>query len=79
MPASPWFLTVVYVLGVAWCLLMSDARAVDRVVLAILWPLGPIAIVVTVGILLIASAVAYPMIGVPLLVGIALVVWWALF
>ena len=66
----------VYVAGVAWGLLMIDARAAARVGLALLWPLGPLAFVVTITILLAASLIAYPVVaGVLITAG---VLWWAL-
>jgi len=66
---------VVYVAGVVWGLLMIDARPLERVTLAVLWPLGPIAFIVTITILIVASALAYPIVGVPLLMAIALLCW----
>lgn len=71
-----WVLAaVVYVAGVAGGLLVSDARPLERLALALLWPLGPIAFVVTVTILLAASLIVFPMfgLGVPL---VAVVIWW---
>lgn len=79
MPTTPWLLAVVYILGAAWCLFMSDARAIERLMLAILWPIGPIAFVLTVCILLIASVIAYPIVMVPAFVAIGLFVWWVFF
>jgi len=70
-------ITMAYVAGVVWGLLMSDARPLERVVLALLWPFGPLAFVVTITILLAASVIAYPLVMVPALaVGLA-VLWWA--
>jgi hypothetical protein len=57
---------------------MIDARPLERVMLALLWPLGPIAFVVTITILLAAALIAYPMVGVPLLVAVG-VLWWVFF
>lgn len=68
-------ITILYVAGVVWGLLKSDARPVERVVLSILWPLGPLAFVVTVAVLIGASVIAYPLVMVPALAAIA-VVWW---
>ena len=56
-------MTVLYVAGVAWGLIKIDARPHTRVVLALLWPLGPLAFVVTLAVLLIAAAIAYPAFG----------------
>jgi len=70
-------ITIVYVAGVLWALLKSDARPAERVAVSLLWPLGPLAFVVTVAILLAASVVAYPLLMVPAL-AVAALVWWAI-
>jgi hypothetical protein len=45
------------------------------VALAVLWPLGPLAFVVTLAVLIIASLIAFPLVGVvAVVIGIAL--WW---
>jgi hypothetical protein len=57
---------------------MIDARPAARVGLALLWPLGPLAFVVTVTILLAASLIAYPAFGVGVLIAVVVAVaWWA--
>ena len=56
---------------------MIDARPPARVGLALLWPLGPLAFVVTVTILLAASLIAYPAFGAAVLIGAGLA-WWML-
>jgi hypothetical protein len=71
------FFVLLYVAGVAWCLLMSDARPAERIVLAICWPLGPLAFVVTVVILLGAAVIAYPVVMATIAVAAA-ALWWAL-
>lgn len=70
-------ITILYVAGVVWSLLTSDARPVERVVVSLLWPFGPLAFVVTVAILLAASVIAYPLVMVPAAALVALV-WWGL-
>lgn len=70
-----WPAAVVYVAGVAWGLLRTDARPLERVVLSLLWPLGPIAFLVTVATLVAASVIAYPLVMIPALAAIA-GVWW---
>jgi len=45
---------------------MTDARPAARVGLALVWPIGPLAFVVTVTLLLAALPVAFPKIGIPL-------------
>jgi hypothetical protein len=67
---------IVYAVGVVWCLLLSDAKPATRIVLAVLWPIGPLAFVVTLTILIAAAVIAYPLVMVP--VGVALAaLWWA--
>ena len=75
---SLWALSsALYVAGVAWGLIMIDERPAARLGLALLWPLGPFAFVLTITILLAASLIAYPAIGLGVLLA-AGVVWWAL-
>lgn len=71
-------ITILYVAGVVWSLLKTDARPAERVVLSFLWPLGPLAFLVTVAILIAASIVAYPLVMVPAVV-VLTVICWALF
>ena len=68
---------VAYVAGVVWGFLMTDARPAARVGLALLWPLGPLAFVGTVTLLLVASLIAAPAFGAAVLLA-ATAVWWAL-
>ena len=67
-----------YVVGVALGLIMIDARPVAKVGFALLWPIGPITFFVTVGILVAAAAIAYPLFGVALVI-VGGLVWWGLF
>jgi hypothetical protein len=48
-----------YVAGALVALLRTDGKVLDRVTLAVLWPLGPLAFIVTVAILLLASPFAF--------------------
>jgi hypothetical protein len=73
-----WLLTLIYVAGLLLCIFVSDARPAERLMLAVLWPLGPLALVVTLVVLLLASVVAFPLIMVAMLSVIA-IVWWAVF
>ena len=66
-----------YAVGVAWGLLATDARPVARVGLALLWPLGPLAFVVTAALLFAASLIAAPAFGAAVLLA-ATAAWWAL-
>jgi hypothetical protein len=56
---------------------MIDARPAARLGLALLWPLGPLAFVVTITILLAASLIAYPAFGAAVLIGVGFA-WWML-
>jgi hypothetical protein len=48
-----------YLAGAVVALVRTDGRALDRATLAVLWPLGPLAFVVTATILLLASPFAF--------------------
>ncbi len=67
----------VYIAGVAWGLLVIDARPAPRVGIALLWPLGPLAFALTITILLVASLIAFPAVGAVALLTAA-AAWWAL-
>lgn len=71
-------IAILYVTGVVWALLRTAARPVERVMLSLLWPLGPLAFLVTVATLLAASVIAYPLVMIPAVVVLALV-WWVVF
>ena len=66
----------VYGAGVLLALWRTDADWALRILLALLWPLGPVAFGVTISILIAASLIAFPVIG--LLVAAGLLAWWAL-
>jgi len=51
-------LWLVYGAGVVWGLLATDARPASRIGLALAWPIGPLAFIVTVVALLAISPVA---------------------
>jgi hypothetical protein len=53
----------VYLFGVVIGLARVDGRAGTRLLLALAWPLGPLALVLTLGVLLLASAIAFPWFG----------------
>jgi L-ascorbate metabolism protein UlaG (beta-lactamase superfamily) len=53
----------IYAFGALVALVTTDARGMTRVALALLWPLGPLAFLVTIVILLLASLVAFPLFG----------------
>ena len=74
--SEPWtYLSLVYVAGVVWGLLVIDAHAGVRIGLAVLWPLGPIAFVVTLAVLLAASLIAFPIFGATVLALTAIAFW----
>lgn len=52
-------LVIVYTLGVLIALWRTDAGLLERVLLALLWPIGPVAFVVTTLVLLAASPFAF--------------------
>jgi hypothetical protein len=55
------FVHAIYLAGVLTGLVTIDARPASRLGLALLWPLGPAAFVVTVAVLLAASVIAFPL------------------
>jgi hypothetical protein len=65
----------VYLAGLVVGLVATDGRPGARLVLALLWPLGPLAFVVTVAGLLAASTIAFPVVGAAL-VAMAGLGWW---
>lgn len=71
-------IAILYVAGVVSAWLRTDARRGERIVLSLLWPLGPLAFLVTVVLLLAASVMAYPLVMVPALAALA-VLWWVVF
>jgi hypothetical protein len=49
----------IYLAGVAIGLLRTDGSLTTRLLLSVLWPLGPIAFIVTIAILLAATPIAF--------------------
>ena len=70
-----WMLGV-YLVGVIVGLMATQGGPGTRLLLGILWPLGPLAFLITVGGLLIVAAIAFPVFGVILAAGIAAVWLW---
>ena len=64
----------VYAAGSVIALLRMDAHWPGRILPALLWPLGPLAFVLTVALLLSASLIAFPLFGA--LVGGIAAAWW---
>lgn len=52
-------LAAIYGVGVIWGLIAGDARPAARLGLALAWPIGPLAFVVTVAILLASTPIAF--------------------
>jgi len=65
---------LVYGVGVLIGLVAIDGRPATRVGLALVWPIGPVAFVVTLAVLLAASLIAFPIFGA--IVMAAAVAWW---
>ena len=72
-----WITVVVYVVGIVIGLGVIDGRPATRIGLAVAWPLGPLAFVVTVAGLLVIAGIAFPIFGVALAGAIG-AAWWAL-
>lgn len=64
-----------YLVGVLLGLLKVDGPPSTRVALALLWPLGPLAFLLTIGLLVVVAAIAFPVFGALLAAGLAA---WAL-
>jgi hypothetical protein len=66
----------IYLAGVALGLLVMRDRLPSRLLTATMWPLGPMAFVVVVGVLLLTAAALWPVpvIGTAALLGLA--AWW---
>jgi hypothetical protein len=71
-----WMLGV-YLIGVVVGVIATQGGPGTRLLLAVLWPLGPLALVITVTGLLVVGAIAFPVFGVILAATLA-VAWWLL-
>jgi hypothetical protein len=69
-------LWAIYLGGALIALWRTDAHWPTRVALAVLWPLGPLAFVITVAILVAASLIAFPLIAGGIAAIGALAAWW---
>jgi hypothetical protein len=67
---------LVYLAGVVVGVSVGDAAVTGRVALALVWPLGVAAFVVTIAVLLAASLILFPAVGAAV-AGVALL-WWIL-
>ena len=70
------FLWVAYAAGALVAIWRTDASWPTRIALALLWPLGPLAFLVTVAILLGASLIAFPLVAGLIAVAGATILWW---
>jgi len=66
---------LVYVAGVLLALWRTDALWSTRIVLALLWPIGPAAFVVTVSLLLVVSLFVFPIFGALMAAGLLGWLW----
>jgi hypothetical protein len=74
VPVRIWW--GIYAAGALVALWRTDAAWPTRIALALLWPIGPLALLVTVVVLLGASLIAFPLVaGVIAAVGAA-AMWW---
>lgn len=71
-------LWAIYAAGALLALWRTDASWPTKLGVAALWPLGPLAFVVTVAILLGASLIAFPVIAALVVLAAAGALWWFL-
>jgi hypothetical protein len=71
------WLAGIYMLGVIVGLMATQGGVATRLLMALLWPLGPLAFIITVAGLLIVAAIAFPMFGVILAAALG-AAWWLL-
>jgi hypothetical protein len=69
-------LWTIYAAGALVAMWRTDAAWPTRLALALLWPLGPLAFLVTVAILLAASLIAFPVVSGLIAAVVAAAVWW---
>jgi len=67
----------IYVVGVLVGLFATQGGVATRLGLALLWPLGPLAFIITVAGLLVVAAIAFPIFGAIVAAGIV-AAWWML-
>lgn len=71
------WLAEIYLLGVIVGLMATQGGVPTRLVLALLWPLGPLAFIITAAGLLVVAGIAFPLFGV-LLAAVVGAAWWLL-
>jgi hypothetical protein len=70
-------LWAIYASGALIAFWRTDASWPTRLALAALWPVGPLALLVVVAILVAASLIAFPLVA-GLIAGAGAVAWWLL-
>ena len=68
---------LIYAMGVIAGLILTDARPLARLVVALAWPIGPLAFVVVVGGLLVAALYLFPVFGALVAAGVVAAWWFA--
>jgi hypothetical protein len=68
---------LIYAAGVAAGLILTDARPLARLALALAWPIGPLAFVTVVTGLLVAALYIFPLFGAVVAAGFV-AGWWFL-
>ena len=71
------WLAEIYLVGVIVGLVATQGGVATRLIMALLWPLGPFAFIITTAGLLVVAAIAFPMFGV-VLAGFVATAWWLL-
>jgi hypothetical protein len=66
---------LIYVIGVAVGLALTDAKPAARVALALAWPIGPLAFALVVTLLLVAALYIFPVFGAVVALGAAIGYW----
>ena len=72
-------LWTLYAAGAIVAIWRTEAAWPTRLAVAALWPAGPLAFLVTVGILLAASLIAFPVVAGVIAAAVAAAVWWIVF
>ena len=70
------FLWAIYGVGAVLALWRTDAGWPTRIALALLWPVGPVAFLITVAILIGASLIAFPVVAGLIAAAVAAAAWW---
>ena len=72
------FLWAIYGVGAVLALWRTDAGWPTRIALALLWPVGPVAFLITVAILIGASLIAFPVVAGLIAAAAAAAAWWVM-